>query len=739
MISFASETDIPRTIAVKLLRLRLALAQWLWIDGLRALVWSLVVFCFVDFACDWLIDFDRPQRTICLAAGVSFLVVVAWRRLARPLRQPLPADVLCRVVETRYPGLGERLVTAVQLSRRPGVDPDKVSRRLVRVAIEQGVVAAEAVDFTAVVDARAMRRNLIWLAAAAFVAGGILAGGVYSSTLRIWMQRNLLLRDVHWPHLTRIELVGVTGNVVRVARGDDWEQHVRAHGKRPEWMQIDFRSPAWRSATTESMPQVGDGEFAAIVKQVNSPFQFRVRGGDDASDWIQVELVEKPIVEELSLIATPPEYTRQPATELPSAQGSHEVLAGTTIAIVGRSNQSIADVRLHRVGDSPTGVGDVESLVAHGELDSEGGRTFRLTIASDRLQSGNYAIELTDAVGVRSTSAARFTLRVVPDRAPQIKARLRDVGPLICVSAVLPITVVASDDFAVQSVQLTHTRRREGSDEPPLEGRQTLWPAADADDAVDGRDWSHEFDWSPADLPLAAGMAVSFHFVVEDNNTHDGPNIGRSEDLVVKVVSEDDFRADLLRREKAIRASLETELRNQELLATDVEALLATVGGARQMSSQERQSLASIRRRQQAVRERVIDLAADVERLVRETANNRIEEPSGPIQSRLDGRVATPLGAIAAGSCLNALERLDAARQAADDSAARNDALDRSLDAQRQVATLLRQVIASLTKSAGFQEAVNLLQSILRSQQELHDGTVKANDESLNELRERRP
>ena len=54
-------------------------------------------------------------------------------------------------------------------------------------------------------------------------------------------------------------------------------------------------------------------------------------------------------------------------------------------------------------------------------------------------------------------------------------------------------------------------------------------------------------------------MMVSFHLEAEDNDVVSGPHLGRSEDLVVKVVGEDDYRADLVRREKLFRGELEAE------------------------------------------------------------------------------------------------------------------------------------------------------------------------------------
>ena len=113
MISFASETDVPRPIAVKLLRLRLAIAQWVWVAGLRACVWLLVGWAACDFALDRLWHFDRAQRAICLATGMGLLVFMVWRRLVAPLRQPLSAEALCRAVEARHPQLADRLLGAV--------------------------------------------------------------------------------------------------------------------------------------------------------------------------------------------------------------------------------------------------------------------------------------------------------------------------------------------------------------------------------------------------------------------------------------------------------------------------------------------------------------------------------------------------------------------------------------------------------------------------------------------------
>ncbi|MEX2027188.1 MAG: hypothetical protein WEH44_07800, partial [Pirellulaceae bacterium] len=79
---------------------------------------------------------------------------------------------------------------------------------------------------------------------------------------------------------------------------------------------------------------------------VIEPFEFRARGGDAYSEWIRVELVEQPAVEELHLEITPPKYTGESKQELAAGKGPYFVLKGTSLDLSGKANKPLHSAAL---------------------------------------------------------------------------------------------------------------------------------------------------------------------------------------------------------------------------------------------------------------------------------------------------------------------------------------------------------------------------------------------------------
>jgi len=709
MRTAVSHARAPRAIRRRLAGLRWSVVAWILVDALAAVCVVAVVFVGASLLLDRTMRLDRAQRLAVLAFGAAAAGVTAYRRLVRPLGRGLSDEALARVVEARHGELGESLLSAVQFSR---MEPPVAgySAAMVRAAVDLGVRRAAAIDFRDVLDRRRRNRNLLLVGGA--VAAFAVASLVFPETMGLWWRRNVLLADVAWPQRTHLALLGAKDGVIVCPRGDDLAVQARADpdGVVPSVVTLDHRDErgSWGS---ETMVMVGGNVFRSLFRNVLEPFRLRVRGGDAVTPWHRVRLVERPVVDDLTLIYTPPAYVDPQPRPLPPNVGSYPVLVGSRVEVRGTASKDLGRARL------------LFGKVPLGEFERVGKRGFRTELSGDRLRSGAYAVSLTDAGGLASRRPTRFSLKVRPDRRPVVRARLEGIGDLIVPRAVVPVRATLRDDFSVRKAELVYAAVVEEEGDPltrrvDFGGGEVLYGQKKVE-AI------HRLDCRPMDLPV--GSHLTLRVEAFDNDTVNGPKAGASGSFSLKVVTEDDLRAELLRREQEQRLEFERLLRDQRKLAENARALRAILDiPDRAFADEDRRLLADTEKRQRLVGGRCTAIAEQFARILAEVENNRLEEDQQAVRDRLAGRIIEPLRDLARRNVLRAADRLDQARKTAeDDLAARRTALADAADEQDAIVAVMRDVLRNMVKWEGYQEAVTLLREVLRAQKEVSEKTIE--------------
>ncbi|MBM4042363.1 MAG: hypothetical protein FJ290_28050, partial [Planctomycetes bacterium] len=529
-------------IEQKLAGLRRSVRLWLALDGAAVLAVALVLLSAVSLLVDRYLRMDGTQRALSLLIGLAALGFLAWRRLGRPLMRQLDDETLGILVEARHRELRERLISALQFARMSDAETEAAgsSPALVRATIDDGIRAAEGVDFSDTLDRRRRGLNLAALAFAVVLVGS--ACGAFPATMRLWFARNVLLLDRSWPQATRLTIVGATGNAIVCPRGDDLTIQVQADpsGVVPSLVMLRFRQEGGASGS-EPMAVVGGNTFSATFRNVLEPLRFYVWGGDAESPWCYVRLVERPIVESLTLVCTPPPYVGKGPHPLPSDVGSYPILLGSTLEVQGVASKPLRSAELSFGKAKPI------------PFSLSGEREIRTTLAGDTLQSSTYAIELVDSDGYASRQPARFSLKVVPDQKPSVRARLEGIGDMIIPRAVVPLHARMSDDYAVVAAELVAVVGSDAAKEP-VERRAAF---GDRKDAYGQKQLAltHRLEVGP--LALAPGVHMALHVEAKDNDTVSGPKVGLSGTFSLRVVTEDELRAELLRREQEQRLEFE--------------------------------------------------------------------------------------------------------------------------------------------------------------------------------------
>jgi hypothetical protein len=504
-------------------------------------------------------------------------------------------------------------------------------------------------------------------------------------------------------------------------RGEDWTQlvSVRPDSKVvPNAVYIDFRQARGRPG--QAMKRRDDGKFEAVFTNVIEQFQFRARGGDAVTDWVRVELVEQPAVQSLQLVVTPPKYTGKAAEELPPGKGPYYVLKGSSLALSGTANKELARA----------------TLVVEGKrlpLPLSAGLQFAGQLAAPQLVPGQYVIELEDTLGLTGRRPTTFGLRQRIDREPRVRVRLIGVSGMVVAKARVPFTCRMTDDFGITLAEVRYHWRGDDAAQPESQGKIAFEELKDQlgkpELALD-----NALELTPLAIPTGTGF--NFHFAAEDNDDVSGPNVGKSSDLLLRVVTEEELRTDLLRREKEQRQEFERLLKNQEELLTDCRALLAGVKGAANLLPPQKDQLMQYQKRQKLIGQNTGAIAERFASIVIEVQNNRLEEEAGKLQSRLEKDIIQPMREVAGGMVPEAVQLLDRTRRQAAVAADRDAALTDAAARQQQIVDRMQEILRHMVKSEGFQEAVNLLYEIQKVQTDVHEQTNKERQERIKRILE---
>jgi hypothetical protein len=461
-------------------------------------------------AADYLIRFnDRGLRLMMTGALTAVAAWAIHRWWIQPRRHRLAPLSVTRRIESKFPQLRDRLASAIEFLGQSEDDPTAGSAALRRAVVADAELAVGDLPLETIIDRRPLRQAAIWaaLAAAAVVLALIVdAGAVRTAAARLVAP----FGATDWPRTNHLEFRDPPARLA-IGRAFDVELVDRS-GMLPDDVRIDFRitrdgrrevESAWMTRVGEVMVARRDG--------LRSSFSFRAEGGDDHSmRWLEVEVIEPPQLDSLTIVAHPPAYTGLPAAE---AERNIDVLIGTGIEVSGTANEPLSSARI-LAGD--------QSIAASIQVDAAGRERRAFTIPPREwiaTESGKYQLELESTHGVAGM-VAEESLDVEPDTAPDVTwLRPRD-DLFVLESATIPLEVKARDNLAIERIELQYTRTDQSHDVPAsielYRGPEVVSAATVLASADRGETRTVDTSWPLEPLRLAVGTQLTLHATAGD-------------------------------------------------------------------------------------------------------------------------------------------------------------------------------------------------------------------------------
>jgi hypothetical protein len=314
----------------------------------------------------------------------------------------------------------------------------------------------------------------------------------------------------------------------------------------------------------------------------------------------------------------------------------------------------------------------------------------------------------------------------------------------------LPLEIKVTDDYGLTEVYVPYVWR--GDDEQRKEGSGKLpLPGAMIEPKKLELSFKDVLDLEPLDIPTSTGL--TFHVAAADNDDYQdegssatGPNVGKSPDFTIRVVTDEELRSDLLRREKEQRQEFERLAAQQLELLTFSRELEAQLNSA-DLTNEQKQKLAQTPKQQKLIATNANSVTQRLSSIVIEIANNRLEEKEETstaeedpdaavidktrrsIGKRLKTKIVEPLIELQDTGFPAAVQKVEQARRVSGDAAARLPAVQELVKQQEEVHAAMLVILSEMSQAEGFQEVVNALYEVEKQEKEVLERTRKANEE----------
>ena len=724
-----NKTTIPQSISQRLKQLRSAISRFLLVDGLSKVLVATLLLVLVDVLLDRVFKMDLAQRGIMLCVIIAVILIVAFLKLFKPFSKRITDDALILQVEGKNKELKESVISAAQFSRGSNYEKQGYSQSMIDATIQQGSQMAEKIQFGSALDSTAFIRNMILLLASVIGLGAIGYGVLKTDFWRTWFDRNVMLTNAQWPRDTVLAIEGVNDGQMTLLRGEDHKQIVRIDPEsKKQDVDVTIEFDTGNVRTTQKMRKTGELEHTLVFRNLSSEFRFRAVGGDDTTDWVQVDLVDAPNWSDITMKVEMPEYTGIGSYELPPGGGPHSILSGSTLTMQGKANKPLTKADL-KVGEQTW------------NMNNEGGDVWSLSLASEDMVGGKYTFDLADASGLRSSRPTTFALKVKPDRPPSVRATLVGITGLVVPRVRIPMSYTAGDEFKITDMNLEHSWIGQASGSVAQEGSIALTQLDPELEKLIGKNEIKSVavaDMEPLNIPEGTNLRLTI--TATDNNTLTGPGIGKSREFLLRVVSEGDLRADLLLREIEQRKAFELIIGNQERLTFDLQAIAdaAMETDSKLTADQAVERLRDTQRRQKLVGTNVSRIADRFQNFLTEAINNRLNEDQNEISAtqtideRYSENIIKPIRELDGNQIIRAGQLIELSqRTISDDSfdkAVLTTAIGEAIDKQNEVIDEMKKVLASMKKSETYQEVVNKVIEIKKGQERMQTKAREKNE-----------
>lgn len=785
----------PTDVFAILRELRRRIRRYVLFEGTAAVLAVLGVAFWLSLAFDYGLELPRAVRAAILIGLGCLLVctLVPWV-LLRWFRN-FTSRALALVLERRFPSLNDRLITTIELAETPAANHLLTTSMLRRTADEAATLSRELRLSEVFNVRPLLRSTLaagcLFASILVFgVANGDTLGTWFRRNLLLadefWPRETdlsvIVLAD---PGERRVEF---KNHVYRHPRGADLTFLAEVPEGRvvPEQVQVSHELASRSGGGRDYMTKIGGREFKHTLAGLHDSLRLWLKGGDYSSRLpYYIDVVDPPRIDRITLHSLYPKYTGKneldASTGLPlrspiGVQGAQVSLpAGTDFVLSASVNKPLVDVRVQTgafdllitkkattikvISADGTGTARETSLSGSQPWIASDVTSFSIpfvlaTQSSPELMAADgqphlplrlppdavLRISLHDTDDIISGEPARLNINAIPDEPPRIDSHLKGIGQAITRQATIPVIGTVEDDYGIASARFDFKLDAEEEFKPrDFEGGPKSATAFEI---------AQRFEVLPLDLKI--GQKLTLTVAATDADDLTGPHVARGEKYAFTIVTNDELLALIAVRELNLRSRFEQILTEVKQTKQDVLLHKTKLDEAKQLRAQPPQSGQENEHRDRivALESAVLTAAGRAINGIRKNANETVsieqsfsdirEELENnavpdvrPMLDRIDQGIVKPLHLINTIDYNTVDDALSLLKRALEEQTDANGPLDGSLERLDVTIAHLEAVLAQMLKLETFNEALQLLRDIIKTQEELQEKTKNERKKKL--------
>ena len=549
-------------------------AMQIW-NLLFALLAVLLILVSLAMLFDWLL----ASRWSLLRVATSLSVCGGFLVLARWVWRQLPFDRglrgTAKWLDAVNPALQERLSTVVELSSKGTHSPELLA------------AVGKQVDLIGVRDHR--RRAILakpFLSALAAVGCGlmmlVLVKSISGSGFGALLDR--LVRP--WSDRTLTKLTQ-TGAAHYNTRGRPFEVALAVSGKIPSHATLEYRCGDGSVEQREISIERGSGTLKAIIPPTEQNFAYRVIAGDGATPWQQVTVIDRPQLQDVKLVITPPSYTKLAEQRWTTLPRRVEVPEGSHVSLSFTTDQTLPGAKVIQRGDQKE---QTSNLLPDGKG--------RFQFDSDLADSVQAEIELTSVIG-ELQSRFPITLATKPDSKPQVRLLENTETFAMTAAETLDVAFQATDDYGIKSAELVAELTK-----PDGTKKEFRFPI-DLQDKAGGKDIQATATLDLKQIPMAKGDELQIAMEVRDEHGLKANNPAAAPQSKQSTAQE------IARLEQNLAEALKQAGSQQANPKPETASAMAAARQAEQQAKQALKEAQAKARTEQDLEKRRLDIAAD--------------------------------------------------------------------------------------------------------------------------------
>lgn len=592
--------------ALKLTHLARELAKGRFKIGL--LVWStillsaLLLFGWVEswrYLAPWLRT--GFGSSVLIAGGGSLILLVVYYFLIRDqkvgISQPV---VLARAILGSRSEVRDVVLNAVQLSQQ--IQTNQLtgsSIALAEAAIEQGAGRAAALPADLLYPKEVIRlwqKRLLAVFIAFLMVYAVNFDGINGAFFR------LMHSGTAFPYPIPVALAIDTANR-EVLAGDTILVAGQINGRR--YQSVSILRQSADDKKTYSVP-VKNGAFLLTIPHVERTFNLiaEVKNGRfwepwrvQRSDTLHVVVINRPVVQQLTVKIRPPAYTKLPGSVYSRDILEINAMRGSRISLEGLVSKPVKQARL---------------IFANGEKQD-------LTVTGQQFvgnftlsENGVFWINVVDDEGVHNLNPLKYPLYVTSDAPPLAKVLVPAQDVMLGDAMQLPLKVKLDDDFGFSKLTLNYqikhpdylmpdTSRYSLAIELPQEREKTL---------------EIYYNWSLDDLSLSPEDGVNYWFTVYDNDAITGPKSAQTRIWSARLPSISEMFQQVNQTNEEVQTQTEDVLKTVEDIKKKVDELALEVTKNPQMSWEQQQEAKQSMEQMQRTEQKLKDISEKLDKMI---------------------------------------------------------------------------------------------------------------------------